>query len=289
VPRLIRLTGCALACVLVAAPSAFAQGGVTAPDLTDPCPPVYPGDSATQARLARWMARGAADRGLPRELPVMAGVAESGLRNLDGADFDGYFSMHRTLNAGDYRGFPKHPELQLDWFLDSATSVRQHRLAAGLDDPAVDDSAFGLWIADVERPAPQNRSGYQPYLEQARRLIGSSCPPPVSTAAAPPGLRVRLARRQRPSGGTVLVRLNCPQEDCLAGAVLGTVVKGTLREARASGDPPDSGWLDLRVAVPRAGRKLLARGRAVSATVRAIGVDAAANAATVERRVRLIP
>ena len=62
-------------------------GGMTAPDFSEPCPAGYPGDDAARERIARWMARGAADRGIPHELPVMAGIAESGLRNLRGDSF----------------------------------------------------------------------------------------------------------------------------------------------------------------------------------------------------------
>ena len=67
---------------LAVAPTAWAQdgGGTPAPNFSEPCPAVYPGDDAARERLARWMARGAADRGMPHELPVMAALAESGLR-----------------------------------------------------------------------------------------------------------------------------------------------------------------------------------------------------------------
>jgi hypothetical protein len=275
---------------LVAAPGAAAQGGVTAPDLSDPCPAVYPGDSASQERLARWMARSAADRGLPRELPVMAAIAESGLRNLRGEDYHGFFGMHESLNAGVYRGFPSRPELQLRWFLDSAAAVRQRRIAEGFADPAADESDFGLWVADVERPAPQNRSGYQPYLGDAGRLIGSRCPAPASADTAPPPLAVRIARRQAPATGTVEIRLRCPQEGCRVGAVLGVSVRGKLRQTRASAaSPADGAWLELTVPVPRAARRLLARGRSVPAVVRAIGVSESARSTTAERQVRLFP
>ena len=101
------------------------------------------------------MARGAGERGLPLELPVMAGLAESGLRNLRGTSYHGFFGMHQSLNAGDYRGFPRNPTLQLDWFLDTAALVRQRRVAEGGPDPAADAGDYGLWIADVERPAPR--------------------------------------------------------------------------------------------------------------------------------------
>jgi hypothetical protein len=56
-----------------------AQGGAPAPAFGEPCPALYPGDDAARERLARWMARAAAERGLPHELPVMAAIAESGL------------------------------------------------------------------------------------------------------------------------------------------------------------------------------------------------------------------
>ena len=263
---------------------------MTAPDLSDPCPAVYPGDSASRERLARWMARGAADRGLPRELPVMAAIAESGLRNLRGQDYHGFFGMHESLNAGLYRGFPSRPELQLRWFTDSAVAVRQRRIAEGWPDPAADEADFGLWIADVERPAPQNRSGYQPHLAEAQRLIGSRCPAAASGEATAPPLEVRIARRQRPATGTVRVRLRCPVEGCRVGAVLGVTVRGTLRQSRTSApSSPDGSWVELAVTVPRAATRLLARGRSALVTVQTIAVSESARATAVEHRVRLLP
>ena len=155
---------------LLLAPSAWAQGGVTAPDFSEPCPAVYPGDNAGQERIARWMARSSADRSLPRELPVMASLVESGVRNLTGPTYFGFFGMHRSLNRGEYRGFPRNPTLQVKWFLDSAVQVRQRRVAEGRADPAKDPGAWGNWIADVERPASQFRSRYQVRVEEARTL-----------------------------------------------------------------------------------------------------------------------
>ena len=154
---------------LLLVPNAWAQGGAPAPDFTQPCPAVYPGDGAGQERIARWMARAAADRGLPRELPVMAGLAESGLRNLRGEDYHGFFGMHESLNSGEYRGFPRRPELQVKWFIDNALNVKKQRIAAGkpIDDPGT----FGEWIADVERPAAQYRYRYQLRLSEARKLL----------------------------------------------------------------------------------------------------------------------
>ena len=108
--KLNRLAGVLVcAAALALPPSALAQGGAPAPDFTEPCPALYPGDDATKERLARWMARAAAERGLPHELPVMAAIAESGLRNLHGDSSTASSGCTRSLNAGEYRGFPRNP------------------------------------------------------------------------------------------------------------------------------------------------------------------------------------
>ena len=146
-----RLAPLAAALALVAAPAAQAQdgGGMSAPNFSEPCPAIYPGDDAATERIARWMARGAADRGLPRELPAMAALVESGLHNLGGTSFAGYFGMSRALNTGDYHGFRRYPDLQLRWFADTAILVRQRRVAEGRPDPAAGESTYGSWIADA--------------------------------------------------------------------------------------------------------------------------------------------
>ena len=281
----------ALLALLVCAPTALAQqGGAPAPDFSDPCPALYPGDRAAPERIARWMARGAGERGLPLELPVMAGIAESGLRNLRGTSYHGYFGMHSSLNAGEYRGFPRKPALQLDWFLDTATLVRQRRVADGGPDPATDSGDFGLWIADVERPAPQNRSGYQPHLEKAAQLVGERCPEPVRGDVTAPALRAKVARRQRALASDGMVtRLRCPTESCMAGIVATVTVGDSELTLRAPAIDPASTWSSVLIRLPRAARRQLARGRSLRATVTVTAADAAANAARVERPTRLLP
>ena len=265
---------------------AHAQGGAPAPNFDEPCPAVYPGDGAATERIARWMARGAADRGLPHELPVMAGLAESGLRNLRGVSYAGFFGMHRSLNTGEYRGFKRNPQLQLDWFLDSAGLVRQRRVAEGRPDPAKDDGAYGTWIADVERPAPENRSGYQPHLDRARELIAGRCEPPDSDDGSAPRLRVRIARAQHPlATGGVVVEARCPDQDCLVGA---TIAVGKRVRRAAAVEPADTGFTILTAPLPRAARRELRRGRSVRARVEVTAADAAANATTRRRAVTLM-
>jgi hypothetical protein len=287
--------GYAIATVLLAllacAPGALAQeGGAPAPDFSDPCPAVYPGNIAAQERIARWMARGAGERGLPLELPVMAGLAESGLRNLRGSSYHGFFGMHTSLNAGDYRGFPRRPSLQLDWFLDTAALVRQRRVAEGGPDPAADALDYGLWIADVERPAPENRSGYQRYLTDARKLVGGGCPAPVRSDVTAPALRFRVARRQRAlAAGGMVARVRCPAEACLAGIVATVTVGGRELTLRAPALDPASTWSSVLIRLPRVARRQLVRGRSLPASVTAYAADAAANGTSSTRAAVLIP
>ena len=137
------------------------------------------------------MAAEAQKRGLPPQLPVMASLVESGIKNLSGGDRDsvGFFQMRvGTWNQGAYAGFPDKPELQVKWFLDQAEAVKAQRVARGQS--VTDPNQFGNWIADIERPAEQYRGRYQLRLGRgerparaARRRPGAA---PVA-AAAPRG------------------------------------------------------------------------------------------------------
>jgi cell wall-associated NlpC family hydrolase len=170
----------------------------------------YPGDSASKDQLAAWMAKKAEEAGLPRELPVMAGLVESGLRNIHYGDADsvGFFQMRVGIwNKGEYAGYPQDPQLQLKWFFDRALEVKRQRLSAGkpIDDP----NQFGEWIADVERPAEQYRGRYQLRLAEARNLLrqaGTAQPAPaaatpVVAAAEHAGAAVDAAAAAAGAGG----------------------------------------------------------------------------------------
>lgn len=134
---------------------------------------------AGQLAIAHWMAQGARAAGLPGELPVMAALHESGLRNLPWGDRDsvGYFQMRTGVwDNGPYAGYLARPELQLRWFVDQALAVRAARVAAGDAAYGTDPARWGAWIADVERPAQPNRGFYQPQLEAARALLATPAP-----------------------------------------------------------------------------------------------------------------
>src|SRR5262249_45336734 len=103
------------------------QAAAAAVDLNG-APGAYPGDSAPKEQIAAWMAAEAQKRGLPPQLPVMASLVESGMKNLNFGDADsvGFFQMRVGIwNQGDYVGFPDKPELQLKWFLDNAEQVKK--------------------------------------------------------------------------------------------------------------------------------------------------------------------
>jgi hypothetical protein len=284
--RVRRILPLAVAVTLLAAPQGWAQsGGMPAPDFSEPCPAIYPGDTAEKPRIARWMARAAADRGLPRELPVMAALTESGLQNLRGRSFSGYFGMSRSLNTGEYRGFPRNPDLQVKWFLDTGMLVRQRRVAEGRPDPAKDPAAYGTWIADVERPASQYRSRYQTHLEEAQELIAGKCAEPESTDSTAPRLLIRIHTTQQPlSTRGIALDARCPENDCLIGVM---VEIGDRVRRMSAREPAARGYTALTAPVPRGARRDLRAGRTVRARVTAIAADNAANTTARSRLVTL--
>jgi hypothetical protein len=104
----------------------------------------------------------------------MASLVESGVKNLNFGDADsvGFFQMRVGIwDQGEYRGFPKHPELQAKWFIDQALAVKKQAIARGDADFGKDPSKWGEWIADIERPAEQYRGRYQLRLKEARGLL----------------------------------------------------------------------------------------------------------------------
>ncbi len=186
-----------------AAPAAAAADPAALASAAAAAPETYPGDNASKEQIAAWMAGLAEKRGLPPELPLMASLVESGMKNLNFGDADsvGFFQMRVGIwNQGEYAGYPDKPELQMEWFLDTAEQVKKQRIAAGkpIDDP----SSFGEWIADVERPAEQFRGRYQLRLDEARGLLKSRpAEAPALAAAAQPAPVADAAAAASPGGG----------------------------------------------------------------------------------------
>ena len=179
-----------------AAHGAAAGANVDLSDVAD----AYPGDNASREQIAAWMAHEAEKRGLPPELPIMASLVESGMKNLHFGDADsvGFFQMRVGIwDSGAYKGFPDNPELQIKWFLDNAEQVKAQRIAAGkpIDDP----NSFGEWIADVERPAEQFRGRYQLRLDEAQGLLSRLPQAPAARRRRPSPPRTAPRRRRRSS------------------------------------------------------------------------------------------
>ena len=154
-------------------PSAAADAG-TPIQLPSDISDDYPGNDASKDELAKWLAKQADKHGLPPELPVMASLVESGVKNINYGDADsvGFFQMRvGTWNQGDYQGFPQNPELQAKWFIDQALAVKKKAIASGDANFGKDPSKWGEWIADIERPAEQYRGRYQLRLGEARGLL----------------------------------------------------------------------------------------------------------------------
>ena len=111
--------------------------------------------------------RGRRSAGCRPQLPVMASLVESGMKNLNFGDADsvGFFQMRVGIwNQGDYAGFPDKPELQVKWFLDNAEAVKKQRIAAG----QVDRRPEPVRRLDRRRRAPR-RAVPRALPAQARR------------------------------------------------------------------------------------------------------------------------
>jgi hypothetical protein len=301
-------TGLVLACAVAAT---LATPATPVPAQQCSSPTVYPGDAAPREAIAAWMAQVAVARGIPGELPVMASLVESGLKNLDYGDADsaGFFAMRVSIwNTGEYAGFPDKPELQLEWFLDQAEAVRARALAQGDATFGQDPSGWGEWIADVERPAAQNRGRYQLRLEEARALIVALCQggqpdggmpsPPLDETAPPLTLRpggVRLGPR------ALSLTAGCPVEQCtlaVAARILvrrrpAAVAARAYRLRSAPRTVPAGARATVRL---RFGKRLrsavaaaLRAGRPVRARLRVEAADAAGNVTVARRALRLLP
>jgi hypothetical protein len=225
-------------------------------------PTAYPGDDAAKSAIAAWMAGAASDAGLPGELPVMAALVDTGLRNLPQGERTtaGYFQMRVDIwDNGDYAGFPDHPTLQRQWFIDHALAVRQQRVAAGYTDYGADPSTWGEWVADVQRPAEQYRGRYQLRLDDARSLIASGCAAPDREPSEPapanpepgappspdaqlipdsvlPAIEVQARRYQDAAkSGAVSLSAACSNARCLARAAASVAVpnRGVFRVSLA--------------------------------------------------------
>jgi CHAP domain len=201
-----------------AAPRSAVSGGAVA----------YPGDGAPREAIAAWMGAAAERAGLPPELPIMAALQESTLRNLDGghADSVGFFQMRLSYwNQGSYAGYPDRPELQMRWFIDHALAEREKN--PGL---AQSPETWGEWIANVERPAEEYRGLYQRHLPEARRLLraGSGSAP---AADAEPAAR---APRRAPAARTAVA----PAAHRGARTGVRRVVEDADDAVRGDGGPP---------------------------------------------------
>ncbi len=258
----------------------------------------YPGNDATREQHANWMANGAVVRGIPGELPVMAALVESGLKNLNYGDRDsvGFFQMRTSIwNRGEYKGYLQKPNLQLKWFTDTAAKVRLQYIVAGRPDPANDPASYGVWIADVERPAAQYRGRYQKRLEEARALVAATCP--NLQKQDPNALRVYVSvpdKQRSHRSGAIVARLRCPAEPCNAYGSAIVRLPGQRRLLRLSSDTlmlPTGKRGAVRVTIRRALRKrfrrALARGE-IRARLRVTITDTVGRGTTRTEKIRIV-
>ena len=304
----------ALIVVGVQASSAAADGCVA-------YPAAYPGDLAAKDRIAAWMAGGAVAAGIPGELPVMGALVASGVTNASSGDTDaaGYFGMRTSIwDNGPYAGFPTQPALQLTWFLDQASKVREQHVAAGDAAYGTDPAKWGDWDGDILLPAAQYRDRYQLQLDEARILIAAGCDPPPSGSppAAPPtqpppsgpvagpgptdtvapALKLGGAQHQDAVGaGAVLVDVTCLTESCTASATASLSLPVAARVYRLTAKPLTLKRgqrahlrLTLSASIRRHLRAALRRHSRIGVKVRVTVRDAGGNTATATRAITLV-
>jgi hypothetical protein len=245
----------------------------------------------------------------------MGALVESGLTNLRQPDVDsvGYFQMPmRIWNTGPYAGFPEHPELQLQWFVDQAAAARKKRIAAGASDPVAVETDWGDWIADVLRPAENLRGRYQLRLGEARALLGPACVAAAGDATTPPGAIVPVQappvdtvapvtelggeRRQRAlQRGAIVLTLACPAETCTALATATLRLPRSRRPVRIGSEPRllaagQRGTLRLALdgRLRARVRKALRSRPSQAASVVVLVVDRAGNRSVHTRTVRIV-
>ena len=161
-------------------------------------------------------------------------------------------------------------------------AVRQRRVAEGRPTPRR-TRASGNWIADVERPAPENRSGYQPHLDEARPLVAGKCAAPVQRRHDPAAPRCPDRPRQHPlTTGGIVVRSAAPTTTAWP-ARRRRSVSAPSAWRHASPRPAASPHSSRRV--PRETRRDIRAGRSVRARVTAFAADTSSNTT---RRRRLV-
>lgn len=286
---LLAILGCALIATSLAASANAAVCGRAVP---------YPGNSATKVEYANWMANYAVVRDIPGELPVMAALVESDVKNLNYGDRDsvGFFQMRTSIwNQGEYRGYLKNPDLQMEWFTDTASKVRLQYIAAGKPDPASTSDTYGVWIADVERPAEQYRGRYQKRLEEARALVAETCP--NLKRQDPNALRVAVTipdKQRSHRSGAIVAKLRCPAEPCNASANALVKLPGSRKLLRLSSDTlmlPAGKRGAVRVIVRRAVRTRLRRALSsgsIRAQLRVTISDAQGRATSRTEKIRIV-
>ena len=145
-------------------------------------------------------------RGLPPQLPVMASLVESGLKNLNFGDADSRRLLPDARlsywNQGDYAGYPDDPEKQVDWFLDQAEQIKaqresprpiRHRPQASSANGSPTSNAppsntAAATSSNSTRPTACSKAAPPPAAPEAAAAAPAPAAQAVAEAAAPPAM-----------------------------------------------------------------------------------------------------
>jgi hypothetical protein len=112
---------------------------------------------------ARWMAVNAALNGIPRELPIMASLVETGdqLQNIDYGDRDSisFFQIRPSSHGHDAYWWNRRPDENLKWFLRRAVYFKQQGYK--FTKPPFTSYKLGEWAQAVEASGYPERYQYK--------------------------------------------------------------------------------------------------------------------------------
>jgi hypothetical protein len=177
----------------------------------------------------------------------------------------------------------------MQWFTDQAIAVRNYYKNNGKGDPAASSKTYGVWIADIERPADAYRGRYQLRLGDAQKLVAATCVDLQGVNVLAPVSQLKIKRKQHPSRtGSISVRVSCPKAQCISTVGAAFRVPGRRGVVKLTSDTvmiAAGGRVTVKVAVPHSVRKRIrALGRGTTTARLRVSVAGVNGASTVRIR-----
>lgn len=135
-------------------------------------------DGPDQLLIVAWMASNAIKLGIPPLIPIMCGITESHLCNLDSAHSDptpgtsseGFFQQQHQFYDAEYPGYATNPDLQIRAFLTKILQ-KKSQFPGAQNEATQNAHNLGDWIQSVQLSGPND---YHKNYDQAKSLLNQS-------------------------------------------------------------------------------------------------------------------